>query len=161
MSTPTANIVLNAGAVEALSSTEIPIVGATNLNLAAFSKKHALNASSTPPLTKMYGERITSSGADTKDLTALTRTLLATLDATGLKLQALILINNSTTNTVTIADGDSNPYAINSAAAIVVPAGGELYMYFNDKLADVDGTHKNIKFTGTSGQTYDLLMCFG
>lgn len=159
MSTITATIVLNPDVAETFTAAELPGVGGTVLNYTQLKQTKRLTASSTPPATKVYGEKITSSTA--LDLTALVRSIGGTIDTTGLKLQYLHLENLSAANTVTVADGDANAYQIAAGQSIVVPAGGFLALFFNDKLADVDATHKAIKFTATAGQSYDLLLVFG
>lgn len=161
-STVQANIVMNPGVTETFAATDLPSIGALSLPYAAFSKRWALNAASTPPATKVYGEEVTTDGAETLDFTALARSIGGTIDCSGLRLQALMLINESTTNTVTIKKGAANGYDFNATAqTILVQAECALMMTFNDDLVDVDGTHKEIDITATNGQKYFLLLLFG
>jgi hypothetical protein len=161
-STIQANIAVNPGVTETFDATTLPTIGATSLQYSTFSKRWTLNASSTPPVTKVYAEEVTSDGAETLDFTALVRSIGGTIDATGLKLQALALYNKSTTNTVTIGKGASNGYDFNATAqTIVVQAESYLLLTFNDDLADVSGSVKTIDIVATSGQAYDLMLIFG
>ena len=118
-----------------------------------------LDAASTPPATKYYSEILT--GTQNLDLTALSRSERDTLDASGLKLQTLRLINISTTNSVTLQDGASNAYQINGGDTEVLPPECRLMRTFSDSLADVDASNKNITVSATAGQTYRLTMIFG
>lgn len=158
MSTINAALRLSLDVLESFSASELPTAASPSVKHNQANLAQTLNASSTPAGTKLYAKKLT--GTQTLDLTALTDTLGAALDCTGLKLQAILLENLSTTNTVVISD-PANPYSLNATAAITVPAGATLGMYFNDKLADVAAGAKGITFTATAGQTYNLLMVFG
>jgi hypothetical protein len=125
----------------------------------AFDANLSLSATSTPPVTKSWTKQLT--GSQNLDLTNLVHEEGDTVDASGLKLQSLRVHNNSVANTVTVDDGVTNAYQLNGGDAYLVPAGGDLMVAFNDKLADVDATHKNLAITATAGQTYNIEMTFG
>ena len=157
MSTTKAAISVSLGVTIATTAAEDPASGGATKSYRGLDKRLACNATSTPPVTQAYVEYL--SGNQTLDLTALVRTGLATLNATGLKLQAIEIVNLSTTNTVTVANGDTSAYALQGGQSIVVQPGGFALMQFYDKLADVAAGVKNIKITATD--TYLLGMVFG
>ena len=146
--------------IDAVSEEDLP--GAADMAISQRDgnvENERLTPTTTPPVSELYNEVLT--GTQNLDLTALSRTNLSTLDATDLKLQALRLENLSTTNTVTIQDGASNPYQLNAGNSILVQVGGREFKTFNDELADVSGTAKNLTISATAGQTYRLTMLFG
>lgn len=141
------------------SAVESPSTGQFDVPHSAFNKSVSFNPTSTPPGSAVYSEELTSS--QTLDLTALARTLEDTMDLSGLKLQALLLNNLSTANTVVLADTGANTYVVNAGAAITVQPGASIALVLNDKLTDVDATHKVLTLTATAGQKFQLAMLFG
>ncbi len=159
MSTLEATLDVRPTVIETFSAVELPGVGSQQISYDQFSTRNQLNASSTPPATMVYAEELT--GPQNLDLTALARSIGGTIDTSGLKLQAIRVINLSTTDLVDIEDGAANAYQLNNGDAIRIPAGGELLLYFNDKLADVDGTHKMLDVTPAGGEDVQVMLLFG
>jgi len=124
----------------------------------SFNITKTLNASSTPAATKVYAEECT--GTENLDLTALDGTTGA-VDATGLKLQVLLVNNLSDSDDLEITDGTSDPYSLNDTDGIQVPPGASMLWYFADQLADVASGAKAIDFTPAAGESYQVLMVFG
>ena len=146
--------------VETFSEEEMPATGNRSFSNDQFNLTQKLNATSTPPGAKTWAEELT--GDQSPDFTALARAFGAAVDASGLKLQMLLVNNLSESATLVVAKGSSNGYAINGAAGdFTVPPGGSVQYFFNDALTDVDGTHKTIDCTITAGQSYQLQLVFG
>ncbi len=145
--------------VSTRTEAELPSASGRSITHSLFNQSKTLNADSTPPATKKYANEITSTA--TLDLTALADPEIGTVDGTGLKVQAIQVNNLSTTNTVTIADGGANPYQLFAGQSLVVPAGACMQMFFNDKLADIAVAVKNILFTATAGQKYQVVIVMG
>lgn len=123
-------------------------------------------ATSTPPVALYFAEQYTGDSGTptwTIDLTAFTDVEGLTKDATGKKVQELRIQATSTnTAAVTVEDGATNAYSLfGSANDINIPAGGLLHMRFNDKLADVSASVKNIKVTLSHGDTVTIEMAIG
>lgn len=145
---------------ETYLAVDTPVFGQQSFSYDQFNKTiGALTASTTPPVSMVYGEKLT--GTQTLDFTALARTIGDDLNCTGLKLQSIQVENLSTTNVIDIEQGAADPYVINDADDIQVPVGGTLFMHFNDELADVSGTVKNLLITQTAGQSCNVLLLFG
>lgn len=145
---------------ETYPATDTIALGEQILNYAQFNKVIGpLTASTAPPATMIYAEKIT--GTTTLDFTALARTLGDDLDTTGLKLQSIAVENLSTTNIIDVEDGAANAYTINDNDDIQVPIGGTLFMHFNDKLEDVSGSVKNLLLTMTGGESANVMLLFG
>jgi hypothetical protein len=158
-STVRASFKIAPNAAEVFSAADLPSIGATTLNYAVFNRAFQLNAGSTPPVTKIYAEELTGSAA--LDLTALSRSIGGTVDGSGLKVRGVAIVNESSTNTVTLADGDANAYQLQAGESILVQPGAPAAMLFMDALADIDATHKALKTTATEGQKYLLLILMG
>jgi len=158
-STVQANVQITPGAVETFPAADLPAVGQLPLAYSGFAERWSLSATSAPPVSKVYAEEITSS--KDLDFTALVRSIGGTINASGLKVQYVQINNLSTANTVAVADGDANAYQLQGGESILVQALGSVAMFFNDKLADVDATHKGLKITATAGQKYQILILFG
>lgn len=116
-----------------------------------------LNGSSTPPLTMVsYQVYTLSGGAATIDLTAVLGVNDVAQDATGLKVQTMIVYNPSS-NAITIAPGASNAYALfGSGNSIEVPPGGRQQFYFADGTPDVAAGVKEIDLSGTGTDTIQI-----
>ena len=128
-----------------------------------------LTASTTPAATQTFSDTIAlAAGAGTLDLTSLAGPSSTTIDFTGLKVQ-LIKIKTPATNSGSIIIehkdavtgynlfGDDN----GSDESIEVPPDTVLQFKYNDKLEDVDGTHKDLKFTGTGTDGMQLMLTAG
>ncbi len=107
-----------------------------------------LTATTSPPVTKAWGDDVTlSGGAVTLDLAALVRAVLPNVDFTGLKVQ-LIHIKAAAANTAALKFdvGASNGYGIFGSATseISLDADDEAAFFFNDKLPDVAAGAKDI-----------------
>lgn len=100
-------------------------------------------------------------GSQSIDLTNFTGSQGAGQDASGLKVQAVLLRNNSTSYDVVLNGGVSNEYELNDGADKTVQPGCSWQEFFNDQLADVDGTHKVIDITAQAGETFDLIVLLG
>jgi len=158
----TINVSVNAGVTvnEQYDATSSPGTGQVTLSFNEFNQNETLNSSSTPPATKFIAEKYT--GTQNLDFTALARTALGdTVDASGLKLQLLLLVNLSTTDDVTISDAAANPYSINGTDDVVVPVGGYLLMQFNDQLDDVAAGALGMDITPGAGESFQLVLVFG
>ncbi len=145
-----------------VASATIPGVGVQSLTYNSFASQKALTPTSTPPVTKAYVNEIT--GNCTLDLTALADPLAGTIDGTGLKVQALRLVNNATGTSapvLTVAANSTTGYALNGLGSLQVPAGGDLMIFFADKLDDVSGTKKLIDFTLAAGETFQIMIGLG
>lgn len=152
--------------LESFTAAEMPSSGNRAITNDQFNSTQKLSAATTPPAAKGWGDDL--SGTQTLDLTALARTVGPTVDATGLKLQALLINNLSPTATLNVAKGAANGYAINGAAGdFTIPPGGSLQMFFNDGLADIDATHKTLDLTvtpagsGTEVEDFEAIFIFG
>ncbi len=156
-----------------MSTTEIldiNVDGSTSPSIIhdAFDKSFALDAAgtgSTGPITDVYADTIALiAGAHTLDLTAIPQSGGGTLDATGLKVQAIRFENLSTnTNLMTIDDGASNGYNILGAALghVTIHPGAIFQMYFHDKLDNIAAADAEIDFGGTGTESFNLTILVG
>lgn len=119
------------------------------------------------PVTTVAGGSIPLvTAAKTLDLTALTAlgTAGSTVDMSGLKVQAILLVNPSTNaNLITMATGASNGYDFTggSSSKVTVYPGSSVLIYCADTSHDVDGTHKTIDFAGTGSQPFQIVIVAG
>lgn len=145
---------------ESQSAAELPVGSdRTRTYDVASRKKLSAAADADAPGAQAIATRYT--GNTSLDLTSFTGTLEAGQDATGQKVNAILLVNNSTVNDVTITGGIGNEYELNGGVSKVVGPGCIYQEFFNEDLADVDGTHKAIDFAVTAGQTFDLILVMG
>lgn len=94
------------------------------------------------------------------DLTALPSSQ-SNIDGTGKKLQ-LLVVNNIAAASVNVAPGASNAYSPFGASNDVdIPAGARMAWFFGDTLADVSGSVKNIRITGTVGHVIEVAIVLG
>lgn len=166
MSTITATQRFALAVLEAFTAVELPASNNRSLNNDQFNKTVTLSATTTPPGTKGWAAKLTSS--QTINLAALTRSVGPTIDATGLRLQMVLVNNLSTTATLAIDKGASNGYPINGAAGgQVIPPGGSWQAYFADGLADVAAGARTLDATvtpagsGTEVEDFEIIMVFG
>lgn len=131
----------------------------TNFNSAA-----SLSAATTPPVTTAaFFQQLLTAGAATIDLTALTGTNGATVNLTGLKVQAIkfkALATNA--NPITIGEGASNGYELlGSGWTLDLAPGQEIVIYGNDATPDVGGSAKEIDLAGTGTQGLEVSIVAG
>ncbi len=136
-----------------------PIVTQAAFNLSG----PAMSANTTPRVDKAsYKSHTLTAGAKTIDLTALQGVNDVAIDATGLKLQTIIIKNPVGNNPMTIGEGAVNGYPIFGAANdLTVPGGCTMTMIFNDQLVDVGATDLAIDIVGTGTESVDIGICLG
>ena len=102
-------------------------------------------------------------GTATIDLTSLTGTNGAVRDASGLKLQGLLLRNPSTNaNQILMEPGAANGYDAFGASWQVTLQPGQQAMYYGyDATPDVGASDLGLDMTGTASQALDVIMVFG
>lgn len=125
----------------------------------------ALSSGSTPPATQIWSDQITlSAGAATVDLSALTHPI-ATLDLTGLKVQAIkIAAASANTAAITASDGATNGYNIfgDASGQVTIAAGGEVVFYNPEGNPDVGAAAKTIDFSsGDTDAIFDIMVIAG
>lgn len=127
-----------------------------------------LNALSTPPATKRFSDQISlSTGSGSLDLTSLAGPLSTTVDFTGLKVQLVKLKcpsgNTAAIEVVTAGANGYNLFGLTNATAekVSIPPGGAAEFFCNDKLEDVDATHKGITLTGTGTESISVQLVAG
>lgn len=129
-----------------------------------------LTATTTPAATKVFSDNIAlSSGSATLDLTSLSGPATTTVDFTGLKVQLIKLtcpLTNTAGITVDAKDASTgyNLFGADNAATTekqeVLP-GCVASFFMNDKLEDVDSTHKDLTLTGTGTEAINVLLIAG
>jgi len=158
MSTISATLRFALSVLETFTEVEMPASKNRTITDDQFGSTVKLDAASTPAATKAWAAKLT--GSQTIDLTNLARSVGPTVNATGLKLQMLLLQNLSTAGSLDVAVGATNGYAINgSGGHVIVPLGGSCQQYFADALADVDSTHKTLDVVVTGD--FQIQMVFG
>lgn len=122
----------------------------------------SLTSATTPPVTKTaFFLQALSGGAATIDLTALSGTNGATIDGTGLKVQAFKM-KNLGANTMSITFGGSNPYELTgSDFKITLTQNQEVLIYGNDATPDIGGAACEMDLAGTSAQTAEISIVMG
>jgi len=124
----------------------------------------ALTASTTPPVTKVASfEADLTAGSGSIDLTALTGTNGATVDGTGLKVQAIkFKAKSANANPLTIAVGAANGYELLGANfEVALQADQEITVYGNDATPDVGAAAKIFDLTGTGSQGLEVIVVLG
>ena len=122
------------------------------------------SAATTPPVTKIAAFTTTlTAGTASIDMTSMTGTNGATVDASGLKLQVAKFSAPSTNaNTFTVAVGTTNGYEFNGASFnIALSPGAEALFMANDAAPDVAAGAKTFDLSGTAAQTLDCVLVFG
>lgn len=163
------NLTMNCTVIETLATgvDGIPSGAARNVTHSAFNfSPGAKDASSTPSVTQVSSDTIALvAGAKTVDLTALPLVNGATLDATGLKIVAILFSNASaSTGAMTFAKGASNGYTgLGANFSIAVPPGGcvEAYTAKHSSVAAVSGTVKTIDVAGTGTESFNIIIVLG
>ena len=125
----------------------------------AFDENKTLASGTGQPVTKIAAFIATLvAGTLTIDLTALVGTNAAIVNGTGLRLQFL-RIKNLGANDMTIAQGSTNPVVI--GAGLLIKSGGCLMVDYNEALADISASVKNLLLTGTLVQTAEITIIMG
>lgn len=123
-----------------------------------------LTASTGVPVTKQSSGQITmSGGAGELNLAALLgATADETVVGTGLKVQAIKFRNKSTNaNTITVAEGASNGYALLGAFTMTLQPGQSVTILGNDATPDVASGDRIIDITGTGSQILEYQVVLG
>ena len=129
-----------------------------------FNTHAVLSATTTPPVTKVAAfEQALVGGAGSIDLTALVGTNGATVDGTGLKVQAIKLKAKSTnTAGITISKGVSNGYALAGANySEELKPGQEVTRYGNNATPAIAGGAKTLDLAGTGTDALQVIVVMG
>lgn len=155
-----ARIQMNLTVTETLSGDALQ--AAANVVHDAFNKGATLSASSAVPATNVYADEIALvAGAKSIDLTSLPA-LTGTLDATGLKVQAIKFINPAGNSDITFSEGAANGYALlGSSWSLTLKAGQEAQFYLNDAAPDVATADRTIDVAGTGTETFKIILVVG
>ncbi len=155
----------------ALQVTVTEILAGNVVNLSDKTVKHStlnlsktLDAGTTPPVTKVASFLMTlDPTTHTLDLTSIPGTNGATVDGTGLKVQAIAFVATATNaNKIAVTYGGANPYnLLGTTFTFELLAGQELVLYGNDATPDIAAGAKNILFTGTGVQTMSIIVVMG
>lgn len=130
----------------------------------ALNKATTLTGTTTPPATKVAAfEKALVAGAASIDLTALSGTNGAVVDGTGLKVQAIKVVNKAANaNAITISKGAANGYALGGADfSVTLQPGQELVMFGNDATPDVANDAKTLDLAGTGTQAAQIIIVLG
>ena len=155
----------NLTAVETLEA-NVPAASTTKRRVThdQFNTTSELSAATTPPVTKVAAfQQALTAGAATVDLTSLTGTNGASVDGTGLRVQAMKLRNPSTNaNAITVVEGASNGYdGFGSTFDVTLEPGAEMVILTKDGGADISGTNKTLDLSGTASQALDMEIVLG
>jgi len=166
MSTISATQRFGLSVMETFTEAELPAAKNRTIVDDQFGSSVKLDAASTPPATKAWSAKGTST--QTIDLTVLDRSVGPSINASGLRLQMLLLNNLSATASLMIDKGASNGYPINgSSEGLVVPPSGSAQLYFADGLADVASGAKTLDVTvtpagsGVEVEDFEIQLVFG
>ena len=151
-------------AVETLV-TNVPAASASGNTIThdQFGTLKTLNASSTPPVSKMAAfQQALTAGAATIDLTSLTGTNGASVDGTGLRVQAIKFRNPAANDPMTIVEGAANSYdGVGADFSLVLAGGAEALLFLNDAGTDISGTNKTLDISGTAVEELDVEIIMG
>lgn len=130
-----------------------------------------LDASSTPPATKAFSDDVVIGGGATTDidLTSLDGGAGRTIDFSGLKVQLAMFVAPATNTAMIIVSylDTSTGYQLfaptTATAAFIALSPGESAgpFFLNDKHANVDSTHKDLRFTGGPNDVMGVLLVAG
>lgn len=120
-----------------------------------------LTSTTTPDVEGCVVKTVTlTAGAYTLDLTSMTGTNGATVDATGKKIRFLKIVNDHATQTLTVAKGASNGHTgFGSSFSLRVDGGGALLLRYGS--VAVGSGDKTFDFTGTGTNTFQLSLVYG
>jgi len=127
-----------------------------------FNTALSLTGSSSPAVSKCacFVQALTA-GAATVDLTSLTGTNGASVDGTGLKVQALKVKNNGD-NALTIVPGAANAYELfGSSGSIEMQAGGDVLLFGNENAPDIGAAACEIDLSGTAAEESEWTVVMG
>ncbi len=147
-------------------ATNVPAAASNGaiITYSGFNKTSALTATTTPPVSKHAAfAKALSTGTATIDLTALTGTNGATVDGTGLKVQAFKFANPSTNaNTITVTFGAATAYLLLGAAwKFILAPGQEVQGFGNSATPTISASLKNIDLAGTGSQILNCEIVMG
>ena len=137
-------------------------------NLPSFSG--VIDADSTPAITKGFSGQVTVPGGAifTLDLTALTGPSATTVDFTGLEVQLVLLaaLTNNVSSVAVKTKDSTTGYNLfgptNTGTDVISLSSGQIALFqLNDKQQDVDSTHKDVNFIGTTGDIVAIIMVAG
>ncbi len=124
----------------------------------------SLGPDTTPPVTQVWSDRIALvAGAFTLDLTALVGSNLPTLDLTGLQIQILqISTPEANASNILVFPGVSNDYDLMTPNLLLNFLPGDFnLMVLNGTQPVVAPTNKEIDFSGTGTDEFDILIAAG
>lgn len=124
----------------------------------------SLTGATAVPVTKCaYFEQALSSGSATINLAALAGTNGATVDLTGLKVQAIkFKAKAANANPITLTEGASNGYELaGNGWTVVLKAGQEFVFYGNEQTPDVASGARTIDLSGTGSQSVEVSVVAG
>lgn len=155
--------------ISQLSVTEsignVPLVDANQSSILhdKLNRSVSLSGSTTPAVSVVIAETFAlTAGAGTIDLTAMTGTNGATVNATGLKAKLCKIHNPATNAAFTVKAGATNPYPLLGAAfLIVLQPDQEILAYLLDAGSAVSSTVKSIDLAGTGTQAIEMIIVFG
>lgn len=142
-----------------------PLNNTVNEN--AFNQSGTLTASSTVPATQGTAYELTlSSGSGSINLAALPGlTGNETIDGTGLKLQAVLLVNKATNaNKIKVAKGASNGYGTCASGddwSVTLSPGQFAMLGLADAAPDVASGARVLDITGTGSQVLQVQLVLG
>lgn len=151
---------------ETLAAAQVPDAAETKrlVTHALWNTSKVLGAGTSPPATLTAGfVKALAAGVATIDLTALVGTNGIAVDGTGLRVQALRVLNPATNaNPITIGKGAANGYdGFGAAFSLALPPGAEALILTNDAGGDIAGGNKNLDLAGTLIQALDVLILLG
>ena len=128
----------------------------------AYDESNALTSGTTPPITKCaFFLGTLSTGALSINLAALSGANGATVDGTGLKVQAF-RVKNLGANTMTFTVGASNGYDLAGAGFSVALAQNQWFMFYgNDAAPDIASGDRTLDVAGTGSQTFECSILMG
>lgn len=144
--------------------TENPGSGPAGVQLTSFFNELdqlvQLTPTATPAATLFGVYKTTISGSGyTIDATSLQGSN-GLLNANGKRLVAIALAHPaSSVGDVSVATGASSGYAL--PGTLTCKPGGWAILYYHSQLATVDGTHKTLDVSGTSGDTPEIALVWG
>lgn len=101
-------------------------------------------------------------GVKTIDLTTLTGSNGAAVDATGLKVKIIKILNPTGNAAITIKAGATNPYLLFGASwSLVLQALQSVTAYLDNAAPAVGPTSKTIDMSGTGTQLLKIIFVFG
>lgn len=115
-----------------------------------------------PVTTPSFKEYALVAGTLTIDLTALLGLKDAVQNATGLKVQYMVIINPQNNANITVAPGASNGYGMDTEVVRGSQVSDTYKVIFcAEAFGDVGASAKNITITGTGSQTFKLGLLLG